>query len=113
MEKESKDHENIEQELRESEEKLRLIMENANDMIAVINSKFRFDYVNEIPHMQLLGYTKDEMMEINSLDLIHPDDIKLVIELGKIIIGRKGEFTQELRLGIKTGNIHGSNARAN
>ena len=43
----------MEQRLKESEEKYRLITENANDLIATINEKYEFEYINELT---LLSY---------------------------------------------------------
>ncbi len=45
-----------EQNLRESEEKYRIISENANDLIAIINDKFEREYTNEHTYEKILGY---------------------------------------------------------
>lgn len=46
-----------EQKLRESEEKFRLISENAYDLIGLLNKKFKYEYINENAFQQTLGYS--------------------------------------------------------
>jgi len=58
-----------EMKLKESEHQYRLITENSNDLIRVLNEDFKIEYLNEKIHQQLLGYT--------SKDLIGEYDIKL------------------------------------
>jgi len=60
--------------LKESEEKYRLIIENINDLIVIINLNFKFEYLNEEIVFRLLGYRKIEIIGKSALDFIHPDD---------------------------------------
>ncbi|MHA1257639.1 MAG: PAS domain-containing sensor histidine kinase, partial [Promethearchaeota archaeon] len=69
-----------EQKLRESEEKYRIISENANDLIAVINEKFRFEYINEEAHKRVTGYSKEDLIGKSPLNNFHPDDIKTTVK---------------------------------
>ncbi len=71
---------NVEQKLKESEEKYRLISENANDLISIINDKFKVEYINEEVHQKLLGYTKDEVIGKDTTRFIHPKDLTKIIE---------------------------------
>ncbi|MHA1378074.1 MAG: response regulator [Candidatus Helarchaeota archaeon] len=83
--------------LRESEEKYRLITENARDLISIINEKYEIEYINEKTHEQLLGYLKDEYQKNYILDLIHPDDLKRFnSSLSELF--DKGEVTEEIRV---------------
>lgn len=77
------------QNLKQSEEKYRLISENANDLFIVINENFDIEYMNEQITQKLLGYKKEELIGRNSIDLLHHDDIEHTIK--------------SLRMGFKTG----------
>jgi PAS domain S-box-containing protein len=64
----------------ESEEKYRLLSENAQDLIMVIDNHLKIDYVNEKAHKRLMGYSSEDLLGKKALDLIHPDDRELVIK---------------------------------
>lgn len=78
------------QELKESEEKYRIISENANDLITISNTRMRLEYINKQVHKRLMGYTEDDLIRKNGLMLIHPDDRENVLrEFGKSLsVGR-------------------------
>ena len=64
--------------LRESEEKYRLLFENANDAIFVVQ-----DQSIKFPNprtLELAGYSAEELAKIPFADLVHPEDKALVIE---------------------------------
>jgi len=65
-----------EQRLRESERRYRLISENANDLIIVLNKKFEQEYINEDAYMRIMGYSKEDVIYKSALASIHPDDQK-------------------------------------
>jgi PAS domain S-box-containing protein len=92
-----------EQKLKESEEKYRLISENANDLIAILNSKFEHEYINEKTYQKILGYSNEDMLGKTRHDIIHPDDYKRAFKVLKDGF-KKGEGTGELRLRHKNGN---------
>ena len=62
--------------LKESEEKYRLISENANDLIGVLNRKFKYEYINKQTFLQVLGYTNKDLIGKSFLKFIHPEDIE-------------------------------------
>lgn len=64
-----------ERKLKESEEKYLLIAEKANDMIAVINDKLEYEFINE-GVAKVLGFSREEFLGKPRLDLVHPDDIE-------------------------------------
>ncbi len=64
----------IEKKLKESEEKYRLISENANDLISIVNDELEFEYVNKKPFLNILGYNYDELIGKKGINFIHPDD---------------------------------------
>ena len=67
-----------EQKLKESEQKYRLITEESNDLIRVLNEKFEIEFVNEHSLKNLLGYTKQEILGKNSIILNQPNDYKKI-----------------------------------
>ncbi len=93
-----------EQELIESEEKFRTVVENADDTIVVIQDQ-KLVYTNP-KFTKLSGYSEEELKTIEFTDLIHPEDYKMVIERyldrmsGKEVIDR-----YSYRLIDKYGNI--------
>ncbi len=88
--------------LRESEENYRLISENANDMIAVFNSEFEIEYINEYVHNEKLGYKKEDLIGLNGMELIHPDDQKVILTHMDELIN-KGKGSLKLRIRNKEG----------
>ncbi|MFX1568072.1 MAG: PAS domain S-box protein [Promethearchaeota archaeon] len=90
------------QELRESEEKYRFISESAMDLIAIINMKMKFEYINEKIHKKVMGYEKEELIGKNAMSFIHPDDRKEVLKAFKNA-SEKGESFAEVRIRHKDG----------
>ncbi|NHI92272.1 MAG: PAS domain S-box protein [Candidatus Lokiarchaeota archaeon] len=61
--------------LKESEERYRLITENAQDLIAIINKRNRYEFINERSYLRVLGYKKEDMIDKRTDYFIHPDDL--------------------------------------
>jgi len=94
---------NESEKLEEAEGKYRLIYENANDLIRVLNEKLEFEYINENVHKSVLGYSKEEFIGKNQLSLYHPEDRKkATISVGKIL--RKGDGSYQARLKHQDGS---------
>ena len=92
----------LEKRLKRSEERYRLISENANDLISILNQSLKFEYINEKPCLLTLGYSRDEIIGKSVLDLVHPDDKKKSII--KLVDGlEKGKNVLELRIKHKKG----------
>ncbi len=58
--------------VRESEEKFRSLFDDALDMIHVVDTEGRIVDANKI-EFQKLGYTRDELIGMKLLDIIHPE----------------------------------------
>ena len=91
-----------EQLLIDSEEKYRLIIENINDLISIVDSKFKFEYINDITALQLLGYIKKDIIGRSCLDFIHPEDTEKAIKALKAY-SKTGMSPVELRFKHKEG----------
>ncbi|MHA1383675.1 MAG: PAS domain S-box protein, partial [Candidatus Helarchaeota archaeon] len=91
-----------EQKIKESEEKYRLITENVNDMISVLNRKLEYEYLNEETFYQLMGYKKKDMLGKSVIEFIHPDDLQNAINIFKNVF-KTGEADCKLRTKKKDG----------
>ena len=61
------------------------ITENSNDLIAIFNHKFEYEYVNEEPHIRILGYSKKDLITKSIVEFIHPkhrEDIRERVDEG-------------------------------
>jgi PAS domain S-box-containing protein len=65
-------------ELRESKERYRTLVENAFDLIAEADEQGRFVYVSP-KYRELLGYAAEDLRGTAVLDLIHPEDREAVL----------------------------------
>jgi PAS domain S-box-containing protein len=64
-------------ELKSSEEHLRLIAENSSDLITISDTNGRFSYVSP-SSLPMLGYRPEELIGVNGYEIIHPEDRELV-----------------------------------
>jgi PAS domain S-box-containing protein len=71
----------IEDEIKESEEKYKALVENSYDGIYIYKDD-NFLFVNNTI-IDILGYTKKELLKKNIWEIIHPDDRDRIIQLGK------------------------------
>lgn len=71
----------MEEQLRESERKYRLISENSQDFISrnATDEKATYLYASPICH-QMFGYTQEELVGSQGMDYIHPEDAPRVQE---------------------------------
>jgi PAS domain S-box-containing protein len=91
--------------LRESEERYHRILENANDMIYVLNQNYELEYINENAFMIQMGYQSEELIGKSPLGLIYSEDIEKVRK-GLRNGFENGQGTIELRIRDKKGNYH-------
>ncbi|MGB5913162.1 MAG: PAS domain S-box protein [Promethearchaeia archaeon] len=93
----------IEQLLKNSEDKYKLIIENIKDLIFIINLKFRFEYINQKIVNAILGYHSDDLLGVSCLDFIHPEDIEQIVSILQNGKSEK-EVKTELRIRHKDGH---------
>lgn len=92
------------QALKENEQLYRSITENSYNTIALLDLSGNYQYCNKA-HKNILGYSADELLGRNSLDLIHPDDRKKVSrDLHAGIYGKKHEAFYVHRVRCKDGS---------
>jgi PAS domain S-box-containing protein len=90
--------------LRESEEKYRTLVENANETILVAQDGM-IKFVNP-KAIEITGYSKDEVTSRPFMDFIHPDDREMVAErYSKRLKGEELPHVYPLRIADKCGNI--------
>ena len=90
--------------LRESEEKYRLVVENANEMIFVVQDH-TVRFANSRAY-QALGYSEEEFASRHFLDFVHPEDRATVAERhGKRLKGRVAPNAYSFRVIDKAGDI--------
>jgi PAS domain S-box-containing protein len=98
----------VEEILKENEERFRLLIQNASDIITVFDRDFTIKY--ESPAVEtVLGYKPEERVgrNINMDEIVHPEDRKLKISLLKTSIARPREnIFGEFRLRHKDGSYH-------
>lgn len=86
-----------EEALRKNEEKYRLLVENANDAILIIQDE-RIKFFNPFA-LKLTGYSADEFMDISFKKFIHPQDRARVVDrYRKRIDGKDPVSTYNCRL---------------
>ena len=93
-----------EETLRKSEEKHRVIFENANDII-IIAQDGRIAFANPALN-KILGYSDEEVVSKPFTEFIHPDDQQMVFErYKKRMAGEEVETGYQFRVLTSTGDI--------
>jgi len=92
--------------LRKSEARYRLIVENSNDMMCIVRrtdkKMFVFEWINNTIVEEISGYTGDELKNKSIFDFVHPDDKKKALDT--VFLGIKlGSATTTIRMVNKKG----------
>lgn len=90
----------IEEALRHSEEKFRLIAENTSDLISVITFGGTFAYVS--PSHQRLGYSSEDLLGRSAFELMQEDDRQRVEQL----LGRYTRLDENDLNRLKAANVY-------
>lgn len=90
--------------LRESENKQRMMLDNAADAVFVAGSDERWIYVNDLA-LAMLGYTREELLGTIVYDLLPPHHREYSQENFAAQLARERLIRQEIRLLKKDGSI--------
>jgi PAS domain S-box-containing protein len=85
--------------LRQSEEKYRVLIENANDSVYTLNLEGNFTSLNRAGE-QIFGYTRDEALSMNIADVVSSKDLERVRE--RIAKNLAGEAQPNFELEVIT-----------
>lgn len=95
----------MEDKLRESEEKFRSIIENANDGIYLRDLEGTITFANE-KFARIHGYPLNEIIGRKSWEFLHPDDLEKIQREGELDRVQQGDFTEGEERGLtKSGAV--------
>jgi PAS domain S-box-containing protein len=101
---ENEERKRAENALKASEEKYRIVVENANEAIAVVQDE-RTIFANNRA-MDLSGYSMEELSSKKFMDLFHPEDRDILVERYKERLkGKKGNGISSYRFIVKGGRL--------
>jgi PAS domain S-box-containing protein len=91
-------------EMRRAQELHKLMLNNAQDLISLMDPMGRIVYASP-SHRRILGYEPQEMEGMSLVDLVHPDDADLVAEgIAENATGASRGFGSEIRLRHRDGH---------
>lgn len=91
------DSKRLQEELRASEEQLRLITNNVPDLISRIDEADNYTFASPSYHT-VLGYEPLEMVGLFGSDIVHPDDIEAVSDRFREALESRQQMRTELRM---------------
>ncbi len=96
-----------EEALRESEERFRVLIQNALDIIMVTDAEGTISYISPAVEW-VLGYQPEEMVGTNTADYVHPDDLEGAFGELAAALARPGvhPVAVETRVRHKSGSWH-------
>lgn len=74
------DRRRAEEELLHNEQRFRSLVQDGSDMLAILDESANYKYVSPTSK-SILGIPADDLIGLNALDLIHPNDHRRIIEI--------------------------------
>ena len=94
-----------EEALRKSEEYFRAITENANDVLFILDAKGKITYCS-LSTQRIMGYKPQELIGMNALDLIIPEDhAKANKDFGRALRTKDIDIPNSFRVRHKNGSV--------
>ena len=98
------EHKRVEDAVRASERKFRLISENTTDFIFAYDMDLRLIYANPAIE-KLTGYSYSELQERNFINWLHPEDAPRMMRMLEEVLDGKGFSGEEFRIVSKDGQV--------
>lgn len=92
----------IEESLRQSERKYRILVDNTHDVIFSYGTDVRINFISE--SAKRFGYTPDEIIGRSITEFIHPDDLQMIMVVVMKAIDENQTETVECRVKQKDGS---------
>ncbi|MCE1248254.1 MAG: PAS domain S-box protein [Firmicutes bacterium] len=93
----------IEDALKRSEEKYRLLVDSSSDLVYTVDIEGTIQHLSAA--ISKFGYSSDELIGKSFFNLIHPEDIEHVLNNFKIFLSNGVSFPDEFRVITKDGSI--------
>ncbi len=93
----------MERQLRESEQHFRSLIENATDLITILDCDGIIRFASP-SHLPLLGYRPGELVGRNAFELVHPDDLADVKKAFHQVLTTRSLLSAEYRTRHKNGS---------
>ncbi|WP_432358330.1 bifunctional diguanylate cyclase/phosphodiesterase [Sporosarcina sp. UB5] len=90
----------MEEDIRKSKEKYRLITDHTSDLISIINKDWYLKYVSP-SHEAILGYTLTNMDSRHLFEYIHKEDVK-VLEVKLTLLAARKETAAQVEFRVRT-----------